>query len=448
MISETPTAISLFTGAGIGDLGWRNAGFDFLLMNEVDEPRALLAARNFPETTVNVGDIWEEKGEIIKRTRTLLAGRQLDLLTCTAPCQGMSKNGQGTLLRNVRRGLRPRLDPRNRLILPGLSIVKALKPRWVVFENVSEMASTLIEDSQGELRPILEVIESELGPLGYRGKAYDLEFADFGVPQRRRRLITIYTTVPEALEILDQGGSLAPPASHSKDVDAGLLPWVSVADALAGFPRLDASTSALAIDSTDPFHRVPLLDERKYQWVTNTPPGSSAFDNQCLDCGFDDNPRHGSRKGEDGVNRANSDTPINCLRCRAVLPRPHVIEDGAPRIMRGYTSAYKRMAADLPAPTLTRNLSYACSDQKLHFSEHRVLSLAEAFTVHTLAEYDYSWIPKGSERAAKDSLIRLVLGESVPPRGLFTIGKHLLAIENGKVTFDPLGQLSFPLRAA
>ena len=116
--------------------------------------------------------------------------------------------------------------------------------------------------------------------------------------------------------------------------------------------------------------------------------------------------------------------------------------------MRGYTSAYKRMAADLPAPTLTRNLSYACSDQKLHFSEHRVLSLAEAFTVHTLAEYDYSWIPAGSERVAKDSLIRLVLGESIPPRGLSLIGRYLRAIENGEVTFEHMGQLPLPMSAA
>lgn len=374
MSSGAPVAVSLFTGAGIGDVGWRDAGYDFVLMNEIDEPRALLASRNFPDASLVVGDIWEKQDEIVKRAHALLVGRRLDLLTCTAPCQGMSKNGQGTLLRNIRSGQRPRFDPRNRLVLAGLSVIKALQPQWVVFENVSEMAFTLIEDSQGEIRSIPDIIKSELSPLGYRGEAYDIEFADYGIPQRRRRLITIYTVVPRAIELLNTGGSLIPPASHSKNAEAGLTPWVSVADALAGFPALDAASPALAVDDSEPFHRVPLLDERKYRWVVNTPPSSSAFDNQCADCGFDENPTHGSRQGVNGVNRSIPDTPINCLRCGAILPRPHVIEDGQPRIMRGYTSAYKRMAADLPASTLTRNLSYACSDQKLHFSENRVLS--------------------------------------------------------------------------
>lgn len=98
--------------------------------------------------------------------------------------------------------------------------------------------------------------------------------------------------------------------------------------------------------------------------------------------------------------------------------------------MKGYTSAYKRMAADLPAPALTRNLSYACSDQKLHPTQNRVLSLAEAFKVHTLSDYDYSWTYPGGV-SAKDGVIRLALGESIPPRFIEKLGCHLIAVEDG-----------------
>jgi DNA (cytosine-5)-methyltransferase 1 len=106
----------------------------------------------------------------------------------------MSKNGQGTLLRNARAGKRPALDPRNRLILPALDVIAALRPRWVVFENVVEMRNTLIEDGDRGLRPILEVIFDRLA--GYGGAAHDVEFADHGVPQRRQRLITVLTRLP------------------------------------------------------------------------------------------------------------------------------------------------------------------------------------------------------------------------------------------------------------
>ena len=42
-------AVSLFSGAGIGDLGFRAAGLNFLAMCELDEDRSALAALNFPE---------------------------------------------------------------------------------------------------------------------------------------------------------------------------------------------------------------------------------------------------------------------------------------------------------------------------------------------------------------------------------------------------------------
>ena len=100
--------------------------------------------------------------------------------------------------------------------------------------------------------------------------------------------------------------------------------------------------------------------------------------------------------------------------------------------MSGYTSAYKRMEASLPAPALTRNLSYPCSDQKLHPSQNRVLSLAEAMRIHTLDRYDFAWGPiesgsrKKSVGTAPDSLVRLVIGESVPPRFFELLGRHIL----------------------
>ena len=101
--------------------------------------------------------------------------------------------------------------------------------------------------------------------------------------------------------------------------------------------------------------------------------------------------------------------------------------------MSGYTSAYKRMDADLPAPALTRNLSYPCSDQKLHPTQNRVLSLAEAMTLHTIDRYPYRWGPirvrrgkrERTETVAADSLIRLVIGESVPPLYFDRLGEHI-----------------------
>lgn len=430
-------ALSLFSGAGLGDLGLRAAGYSITGMSEIDADRSALAELNFPEAKHYSEDIRSARDRIIEETSATLGdhSESLFLVTCTAPCQGMSKNGQGTLLRNARLGKRPSLDPRNRLVLTGLEIVRELRPLWVVFENVVEMRNTVIEDHEGQMVLILEAIRGHLEPE-YQGFAYDIEFADYGVPQRRQRLITVYTRDTNAIELVRLGAELIPPKSHSANGENGALPWVTVSEAIRDFAVLDARAAELASDPGVPFHRVPLLDERKYEWVRRTPPGRSAFDNQCAapDCGWTGNETHGTSRDHEGVNRANKGTPLHCARCGGMLPRPHTIEkSGEVRIMSGFTSAYKRMRGDLPAPTITRNVSYACSDQKLHPTQNRVLSLAEAMRLQTIDRYDYRWGPvplrKGSRSVvrpvAPDTLMRVVIGESIPPLFMELLGKHL-----------------------
>ena len=215
--------------------------------------------------------------------------------------------------------------------------------------------------------------------------------------------------------------------------------WVSVVEALEDFPPLDGRDGTSAAYPEIPFHRVPVLDPKKYHWIRHTPPGKSAFDNQCIDpaCRFQGNTTHAASHDSEGVNRSHRDTPLYCARCGSLLPRPYTVAPDEPagkRLMSGYTSAYKRMQSDLPAPALTRNLSYPCSDQKLHPFQNRVLSLAEAMRIHSLDRYDFEWGPlettqgkrKKVSAVAPDSLVRLVIGESVPPLFFELLGRHII----------------------
>lgn len=435
-VSQYP-AVSLFSCAGIGDLGFRAAGARFVAMNELEPDRAALARLNFPEAQHITGDILEAKSEIIDSVSSSLM-EDLFLVTCTAPCQGMSSAGMGSLLRNTRDGKRSKWDPRNRLILPALDVIKELRPKWAVFENVVGMRNTVILDRDGEPRRILDIIDDELGAL-YVGRAYAVEFADYGVPQRRQRLITVYGQRELAAKRIRQGHALIPSPTHSRDGGSGLARWIGVGAAIEGFPPLDSKELRASANAEVPFHRVPVLDERKYWWVANTPPGRSAFDNQCVnpDCGFDGNTNHAAKRGADGINRARVDTPLYCEKCDSLLPRPATLEDGRERIMKGYTSAYKRMAADLPAPTISRNLSFPCSDQKIHPFQNRVLSLAEAIHLQTIDRFDYKWGPleyvngRGKsicKRQAPDTLVRLAIAESIPPAFTEALFVHLLGL--------------------
>ncbi len=431
-------AISLFSSAGIGDIGFKASGMDFILMNELLRDRSELLAVNYPNAKIVTEDILTAYPQIIRDAKSLLScnnEESLFLISCTAPCQGMSKSGQGTLLKNIREGKRPQLDPRNRLILPALKIIQKLCPEFVVFENVQEMRNTLIEDENGVPRKILDLISEYLGKE-YSGEAYDIEMADYGVPQRRKRLITVYTKNTIAKEYFNCGISLVPAPTHSSNVSQGQAPWVSVAEALKDFPKLDAKAERTAACANIPFHRVSVISPEKYEWIRHAPENSSAFDNQCINpkCRYDKNQTHSASKNHLGINQTSKTTPLYCEKCGSLLPRPYVkLPDGKLRIMSGYTSAYKRMSPRLPAPTLTRNMSFPCSDQKVHYSQNRVLSLAEAFRLHTLDRYNYQWGPvkktdffPGAQ--ASDTTIRESIGESIPPVFLELLGKHLQAL--------------------
>ena len=94
--------------------------------------------------------------------------------------------------------------------------------------------------------------------------------------------------------------------------------------------------------------------------------------------------------------------------------------------MKGYTSAYKRMYWDEPASTLTQNFQYACSDNKLHPEQTRVLSLYEGLVIQSIAEYDFNFVVGGKQ--VSDGIIRDTIGESVPPRVIDLICRNILSL--------------------
>ncbi len=139
-----------------------------------------------------------------------------------------------------------------------------------------------------------------------------------------------------------------------------------------------------------------------------------------------------------GINRTNKNTPLYCIKCGSLLPRPYTVnQDKTIRIMSGFTSAYKRMNWDLPASTLTRNFSYPCSDNKIHPEQNRVLSLAEACKLQTISDFEYYWgeiIINGQKyKQASDTTIRDAIAESVPPLFMYKLGQYILEISHKKI---------------
>ena len=255
-----------------------------------------------------------------------------------------------------------------------------------------------------------------------------IDVADYGVPQHRKRLLTVLGKGPKAKEYFENNGSLMPAPTHSETATLVTDSWVTVRDAIGSLPALRAEKGKNVDKQFNPLHKVPLLDDKKLFWVDNTPEGQTAFNNQCVECGYQGNKTHGASHDEDGINKAHTDTPLYCEKCGALLPRPWVEDKktGEKRLMKGYTSAYKRMYWDEPASTLTQNFQYACSDNKLHPEQTRVLSLYEGLVIQSIAEYDFNFVVGGKQ--VSDGIIRDTIGESVPPRVIDLICRNILSL--------------------
>ncbi len=168
-----PKAIDLFAGCGGLTLGLRQAGFDVIGAVEMDDLAIETYSRNHKGVRMLQTDIRLLSGSEVKRSLKIRRG-ELDLLAGCPPCQGFST--MTTL--NGRKQTR---DRRNDLVLEFMRFVRDLRPKAVMMENVPGLAR------DRRMRHVCE----ELQRQGYRCTYGILDAADYGVPQRRRRLVLL-----------------------------------------------------------------------------------------------------------------------------------------------------------------------------------------------------------------------------------------------------------------
>lgn len=176
---KKPRAVDLFCGAGGLTEGLRQAGFKVLGAVEIDP----LACRTYRLNQKPV-KLWEEditcvSGTSIMKALGLKRG-ELELLAACPPCQGFSTM-------RTKNGNRWNRDARNDLIFDVLRLVRSMRPKAVMLENVPGLAEN---ERYISFRKGLE-------SLGYYITWDVLDTADYGVPQRRRRLVLLASMLGE-----------------------------------------------------------------------------------------------------------------------------------------------------------------------------------------------------------------------------------------------------------
>ena len=408
------TAVSLFSGGGLSDLGYEAAGFRFLVHVEAEKRRAEVGADNFPDSMWINANVQDSKDAIVQAYREASTQR-LDLLTATPPCQGMSSSNPS---RGKRRTPQAQtLEAKNRLMLELIPVAKALNPRVIVAENVRQILTLDIEHAGGR-KKVVDLLREGLPQ--YEMFSGVVNVADYGIPQVRKRALVVAVHEDEPCLKRLSGEQPWPRPSHAEEPMDGMQRWVSVRQWLTAmnYDSLDASCEAKAVGK-HPLHYVPAYGSDRYRQVSGILPysGRSAYENDtCPSC----------NRGpiEAGL--------IRCPHCDGVMRnRPYAEKDGQPYLIKGFHSSYRRMSPDRPAYTITTNSSHVGSDFKIHPWENRVLSILECADLQTVPRF-YDW--KRAEDNRTRYLIRNLVGEALPPYFTYLHGQYLAALLGNKGT--------------
>lgn len=197
-----PYAIDLFCGAGGCSEGLIQAGFHILFSSDISEMVEVTYKNRHEQLGLIQGEnTWFERSDIkdltgedicrhIKNLKIFKDKEipEIDLMIGGPSCQGFSRAGR-----------RDKSDPRNMLFGEYVRVVNEIRPKYIVLENVEGFVDmqfigykgiTGIEYPDGSVTP--DILRNELNEIGYDTlEPRILNAADYGVPQRRNRIIFI-----------------------------------------------------------------------------------------------------------------------------------------------------------------------------------------------------------------------------------------------------------------
>jgi DNA (cytosine-5)-methyltransferase 1 len=164
--------VDLFCGAGGLSLGFEWANFNCLVANDNFKNASETYQANFAHTDFVFGDITEPS--IKQKIYQVIKNKEaVDIVVGGPPCQGFSNAGKRLID-----------DPRNKLYKEFIEVVIFTKPRVVLMENVEGILS--MENGR-----VFSEIRKDLESLGYFVEAKKLNTVEYGIPQRRKRVIII-----------------------------------------------------------------------------------------------------------------------------------------------------------------------------------------------------------------------------------------------------------------
>ena len=158
--------VGLFSGCGGLDLGFKQAGYDIIWANDILKDACETYKLNIGNHIINE-DITKINLETIPSADVIIGG---------PPCQGFSGIGK-----------RDPNDDRSALVYSYLDVVNRIQPKIFLFENVTGIKSSKASDGS----KVIDNLKKAFEDIGYHINIYTLNAADYGVPQKRKRVFII-----------------------------------------------------------------------------------------------------------------------------------------------------------------------------------------------------------------------------------------------------------------
>ena len=287
------------------------------------------------------------------------------------PCQSFSLAGN----RNVE-------DARGQLVWRYLEIIEHVQPKAFVFENVTGLLSAKNSNKEH----IIELLKQAFRDRGYTINAKVLNAVEYGVPQKRKRVIIVGLRNGETFDF--------PLPTHG-EAD-GLLPYVSVEEALGDLPPAVVDENA----------RVKYLTEAKngYQKLMRKNAGDDVSEHFISKLSELD--KYIIKHVKPGGNYMDIPADVKSERIRRLQ------RDG------GHTTCYGRLRPECPSYTINTYFNRPNVGCNIHYSEQRLITVREALRLQSFPD-DFEIVSTSKQGR------NLIVGNAVPPILAGVIAKKL-----------------------
>jgi len=347
--------VDLFAGVGGLSYGFaHDDAFEIVAANEILPNMAKAYELNHPSVKVYCKDIKDFGLADLQYDFNIQVG-EIDLVVGGPPCQAYSTVGKRLID-----------DPRGKLFQEYYRVLKEIRPKAFLFENVKGLLSM----QGGELmQTILALFES----LGYKVCYQLLNSADYGVPQVRERVIIIGTT-------LNSTFTYPEPTHYNPEESLDLfnqtkLPYLTLAQAISDLPFIKSGEESFdyATDAGNSFQKL-MRKNAPQKVMDHNAPNNNANLIKIME------------------NLPDGGTPLDL----PVELRPK----------SGFANTYCRLWWNRPSTTITRNLSTPSSSRCIHPKAPRPLTTREGARIQCFPD-DYIFYGSRSDK-------NLQIGNAVP----------------------------------